>query len=486
MRPHSIAGRVCVIAAASLATLTVSSGSSSDNWPQFRGPNAGVIANNPALPDQWSATENVAWKINVPGLGWGSPIVWGDLVFLTTVISQDPRPTPGAISVVEGKGYVFHDRGRAALDNGVHRWMLYAIEFSTGRIRWELELKNRVPLASKLAKNSYATETPVTDGTAVYIYHSNAGLFAVDFSGRLLWEREIEPAAPYGAPNASGLAHAWGSGASPILHNNRLYIVSNNEDPAWFFSAFSARTGEQVWRMGGPKGSGEFGTASGPKNGWATPFVWEHHTRTEVVVMTGGSVRSYDTTGRLLWELHGLSHNATPTPFAVEGLLYIGSSYPGDQLRPVYAIRPGATGDISLKGDQTSNAYIAWSHRQLSGAIPSGLIYGGHLYTLLDGGFLRCNDAKTGEEIYGRKRIAVDTSGFSASPWAYNDKIFALSEDGDTFVIAAGPEFRVLRKNSLDEMSLATPAVVRGSLIIRTASSLYRIAKGTAVQAGLK
>jgi outer membrane protein assembly factor BamB len=475
--PSVVACRIGLLVAAGLVAGTVQGLVAQDRWPQFRGLRAGVVDDDPNLPDQWSATENVAWKIDVPGFGWGSPIVWGDHVFITTVISQDPKPRPGDIEVVEGKGYVFHSRSRVPLDREPHRWMLYDIDFATGRIRWERELRRRVPVAGKLAKNSYATETPVTDGQVVYVYHGNAGLFAVDFKGQLLWSRDVEPAAPYGEPDATGFAHAWGSGASPTLHDNRLYIVSNNEDAAWFFGAFSARSGEPLWRVGGAKGRGEFGSASGPKNGWATPFVWQNQLRTEIVVMAGGAVRSYDRTGKPLWELRELSHNATPTPFAVDGLLYIGSSYPGDSFRPVYVIRPGASGDISLKPGETSNQYIAWSHHQMSGAVPSGLVYGGYLYTLLDGGFLRCNDAKTGREIYGRQRIAVGTSGFSASPWAYNGQIFLLSEDGDTFVIQAGPEFKVLRRNSLDEMTLATPAVVRSSLIIRTASSLYRIQK---------
>jgi outer membrane protein assembly factor BamB len=483
MPKHPIAARwLCIAAAVGLAGPDIRT-AAPDNWPQFRGPNAGVVADDPVLPDRWSESDNVVWKLDVPGLGWGSPVVRGDHVFMTTVISRDPKPRPGAISVVEGKGYVFHDPSRVPLDKGPHRWVLYAVDFSTGKIRWELELRARVPRASKLAKNSYATETPVTDGKTVYVYHSNAGLFAVDFSGALQWSREVEPAAPYSSvPDASGFPPAWGSGASPILHNDHLYIVSNNEDAAWFFGAFSPRTGEELWRVGGAKGRGAFGSDSGPQNGWATPFVWANEVRTEIVVMAGGSVRSYDRAGRALWELRGLSHNATPTPFAADGLLYIGSSYPGDAFRPVYAIRPGGTGDISLKEGQTSNQYIAWSQRQLSSAIPSALVYGGYLYTLLDGGFLRCNDAKTGREVYGRQRIAAETSGFSASPWAYNGKIFALSEDGDTFVIQSGPQFKVLGKNSLNAMTLATPAIVRGSLIVRTASALYRIAGATATK----
>jgi len=180
---------------------------------------------------------------------------------------------------------------------------------------------------------------------------------------------------------------------------------------------------------------------------------------------------------RLLWELRGMSELTIPSPFAKLGLVYISSGYPGGALRPVYAIRPGATGDISLKAGETSNAYVAWHQPLLGTYNTSALVYGDYYYTLLDRGFLLCHDARTGRQIYGRQRLAADSSGFTASPWAYNGRIFVLSEDGDTYVVQAGPEFKVLRKNSLDQMPLATPAVLRGSLIMRTQSNLYRIAK---------
>ena len=172
-----------------------------------------------------------------------------------------------------------------------------------------------------------------------------------------------------------------------------------------------------------------------------------------------------------------MSSFAVPSPISADGLLYVTSGYPADRLRPAYAIRPGATGDISLKPDQTANDYIVWSNPTLGPFHPSALVYQGCYYTLLDRGILTCNDPKTGKEIYPRQRISVDATGFTASPWAYNGKVFAMSEDGDTYVIQAGPEFKVLGKNSLDEMTLATPAVANGSLIVRTATKLYRIGR---------
>jgi outer membrane protein assembly factor BamB len=181
--------------------------------------------------------------------------------------------------------------------------------------------------------------------------------------------------------------------------------------------------------------------------------------------------------GTLLWELKGMSAIAIPTPLASHGLLFIESGYPGDKLRPVYAIRPGASGDISLKEGESSNQYVAWSDPVLGTYNTSPLVYGDCYYTLIDRGLLSCHDARTGKEVYPRQRVTVDATAFTASPWAYNGKIFALSEDGDTYVMQAGPEFKVLGKNSLNEMTLATPAVANGSLIVRTASKLYRIAR---------
>jgi outer membrane protein assembly factor BamB len=306
-------------------------------------------------------------------------------------------------------------------------------------------------------KNSYASETPVTDGNRVYVYFGSIGmLYALDLSGKTIWTKEL------GAFNTQV---ELGTGASPVLFKDRLYVVNDNTTKS-FLAAFNTRNGEEVWRVD-----------RNEQGNWSTPLVWENEQRTEIVTTGTRAVRSYSLDGKLLWELSGMSTLTIPSPFAKDGLLYVSSGYPGGALRPVYAIRPGASGDISLKPGETSNEYIAWFQPLLGTYNTSALVYGGYYYTLLDRGFLLCHDAKTGKQIYGRQRISIGTSGFTTSPWAYNGKIFLLSEDGDTFVVQAGPEFKVLGKNSLDEMPLATPAVLRSSLIVRTQSKLYRIAK---------
>ena len=453
---------------------------SDDNWSKFRGSRAGVVDDDPALPETWSRAENVVWNFEVPGQGWSSPIVWDDLVFVTSVVSDEPRQEPGRDIIPEpgqeGAPVTSIDgvSSRAPLSTP-YGWMLYAIDYETGQIRWERELRGDIRPKRKHPKNTYASETPVTDGEHVYVYHASAGLFAVDFNGNLVWSttvtvpEEVDPEIAKTRAASGGVLDGLGGAASPTLYNGRLYISADYDSRLWFLAAFNARTGEELWHVSHPKREAAYG--------WSTPFVWENELRTELIAAGDLRVRSYDLTGTPLWELKGLSINTTPTPFATDELLYVSSGYPSDRFRPVYAIRPGAAGDISLKPGETSNEYVAWFQRSAAPYMPSQLVYGDYLYTLYSQGFLTAHDAKAGGEVYGRVRIARGTGGFTSSPWAYNGKIFAMSEDGDTYVIQAGPDYRLLGKNSLGEMVNATPAVLRGSLIIRTVSSLWRIGR---------
>ena len=421
---------------------------SNANWPQFRGAGSLGVAEDPNLPDKWSATENVAWKTEIPGVGWSSPIVWGDNIFLTSVISADSKEAPK-------KGLYFGGERPAPKDE--HRWMVYAVSFKTGKILWEKEVHRGAPAFSRHLKNSYASETPVTDGQRVYAYFGNLGVFCFDLKGKLLWEQKWD---------VRKTRFGWGTAASPIVHNNHLYLLNDNDEQS-YLAALDKKTGKQVWRA-----DREVGT------NWATPYIWESGQRTELIVPGTKATRSYDLTGKMLWEFNGMSSIAIPTPFSKFGLLYIASGYVGDQHRPVYAIKPGASGNISLKEGETSNQYIAWYLRQGGPYNPSPIVYGDNYYTLYDRGFFTANDARTGKEIYGKQRIDPAVGAFTSSPWAYNGKLFCLSEDGDTFVIQAGGEYKLLGKNSVDELCMATPAIARGSLILRTASKLYRISKG--------
>lgn len=471
----SIAAAVCLSAAVA----------SADYWPRFRGLHAGAIPDNPALPERWSATENVAWKVDVPGLGWSSPIVWDDYIFVTAVVSHDARPVPGQDIFEDGKSPSYRG-GMQHEFSGLYRWVLYAIDFETGKIRWQRELHAGTPLFKRHPKNTHASETPVTDGKRVYVFHASAGLFAVDFTGNIVWSRQVAPPSalegtregaatkasavsePDGDGDIAAMFSHLGAAASPALHKDRIFVTSDHSPRVWMMAAYSTADGKQLWRVDIPKQQQAYG--------WASPFVWENERRTEIIAAGDLRVRSFDIGGRLLWELKGLSTNTTPTPFAARGLLYVSSGAPVRPMRPVYAIRPGAGGDISLKEGETHNQFVVWSQQTAATYMPSALVYRDLLYSVYSQGFMTCHDARTGEQRYGRTRIDPGASGFTASPWAYNGRVFAASEDGDTFVIEAGPEYKLVGKNSLGEMIIATPAIVRNSLIVRTVGRVYRIA----------
>lgn len=422
-----------------------SSALAADNWPQFRGSNAGVIADDMNLPDTWDESRNVLWKADVPGLGWSSPIVWGDHVIVTSAVGTDVETVPKGLPPA----------GPARPTTTARRWVVYDFDVTTGTLRWERELHSGVPPMSKQEKNSFSSETPVTDGTHIYVYWGTIGqLTSLDMDGKTAWTTSV---------GTFQTNQGWGTAASPLLYKGRLYILNDNRQQS-FIAAYDARDGQQLWK-----------TVRDDVESYSTPIVWENSRRTEIVTQSRQKFRSYGLDGTPLWEMAAISTSPIATPVAKDDLLYISSGFHQNASRPVYAIRPGAVGDITLKGGESSNAYVAWSQPTLASYQTSGLIYAGCLYTLIDNSFLLCHDPTTGKEIYGKQRISGESSGFAASPWAYNGKVFALSEDGETFVIRAGPAFEVLGKNALNEMALATPAIAHSSLFIRTQTKLYRI-----------
>ncbi|MDB6034799.1 MAG: outer rane biosis protein [Verrucomicrobiales bacterium] len=419
----------------------------SANWPQFRGPGSLGVTEAANFPEQWSTNQNVAWIIETPGRGWSSPIVWGNRIFLTTVIPEGEMEQPK-------KGLYFGGE-RKNIPKVTHHWMVLCYDLGSGKELWRKEAHAGVPPNQLHVKNTYASETPVTDGERVYAYFGNIGLFCYDLEGKALWSTNWP---------AVKTRYGWGSAASPVVDGDRLFIVNDNEEKS-FVEALDTRTGQRLWR-----------TDRDEKSNWATPYIWRHDLRTELIIPGTKRIRSYDRNGKLLWELGCMSSIVIPTPFSKFNLLYVCSGYVGDKVRPVFAIKPGASGDITLKTGETSNEFVAWSQPVAGPYNPSPLIYGDYFYVLFDFGFLSCHDARTGKEIYGKQRVRAEgNTSFTASPWAANGKIFALSEDGDTFVFQAGPEYKLLHKNSLDEMCMATPALVGDRLLIRTLTKLYCI-----------
>jgi len=416
-------------------------------WSRFRGPGARGVADAAAFPDRWSATENVEWKADLPGRGWSSPVVWDGRVFLTTVVNQGESEPP--------KKGLYFGGDRPQPPKSAHEWWAYCLELGTGKTLWKKKVHEGEPLSAIHIKNSFASETPVTDGERVYFYFGNVGLFVFDLEGREAWTTRFEP---------QKTRYGWGTASSPVLHADRLYLVNDNEEKSWLL-ALEKRTGKELWRV-----------ERDEKSNWSTPFVWENGRRTEIVTPGTGKVRAYDLDGKLLWWLAGMSGITIATPFAEGDLLYVTSGYVGSPLKPVYAIKPGAEGDISLAKEETSNASIAWCDWKAAPYNPSTLLYQGRLYVLLDRGALSAYDAKTGKPLFERERIP-DGRGFSASPWASRGKVYALNEDGVTFVFEAGDAFKPLHSNPLaeDDMGMATPAVAGDRLLLRTSARLYCI-----------
>ena len=443
-----------------------------ENWPSFRGADSLPIADDdPRLPTTWSATENVVWKAPIEGLGWSSPVVWNDLIVLTTVINEgtEAEPRMGLYfpfgSPEPSPAFRDPEPGELLERSGdVHRWQVLAVDFETGDVEWTTEVHAGVPDFDRHLKNTYASSTPVTDGERVYAYFGNVGIFALDLDGQLIWETRFD---------ARHTRFGWGPAASPVLHDGTLFIVNDNDEDS-FVVALDAETGTERWRVTRDEGTN-----------WSTPFVWQTDERTELITTGSDQVRSYDLDGQELWSFRGLNSIAIPQPFSAHGLLYVTSGYVGDAVRPVFAIRPGAQGDITLDDGQTSSEFVAWYQDTAGPYHPTPLVYGDYYFTLLDRGFFTVHDARTGEEMYFteqqvlnqevRRRVARGTGGFTASPWAYNGRIFVLSEDGDTYVIDPERDFEMVGTNSLDEVAMSSPAIVRGSLLIRTRSHLWRL-----------
>jgi outer membrane protein assembly factor BamB len=368
------------------------------SWPQFRGPGARGIGTHPRLPDRWSTRENVAWNVPIPGRGWSSPITWRNRIFLTTSVTDAASEPPR-------KGLYFGGE-RMEVPTTEHRWIVLGLDLETGRELWRREAHRGAPPTPLHVKNTYASETPVTDGERVYAYFGNVGVFCYDLEGHPLWSVRWPPVKT---------RYGWGSAASPVLHGDRLFVVNDNDD-ASFAVALDTRTGKELWRI--PRDE---------KSNWATPCVWQNGKRNELVVPGTRKVRSYDLDGRLLWEFGGMSTITIPTPLAEFGLLYVCSGYVGDKIRPVFAIKPGASGDITLEPGQTNQAHVAW-YQPLAGPYnPSPLVYGDYLYVLFDFGFLACHDARTGRPVYEKQRIRTAPTAFTASPWAANGRLYALS-----------------------------------------------------------
>jgi outer membrane protein assembly factor BamB len=441
--------------ALTLIFLTLTSvGVNAQNWPQFRGPGASGVAEGSAAAVQWSAekSENIRWKTNIPGLGHSSPVVWGNKVFVSTAVTS---------GVKDETRYGLYGDVAPVKDDPKHTWKVYALDKRTGKILWERVAYEGVPKVKRHPKSTHADSTPVTDGKYLVVLFGSHGLYAYDLNGKLIWKQDLGllDSGWFYDPD-----YQWEHGSSPVIYRD-LVIIQADVQKDSYIAAYNLKTGKLVWK-----------TPREEISSWGTPTVYEGKTRAELITNGSKAIRGYDpATGKELWRLTPNSEVTTPTPIVAHDLIYVTSGY--RPIQPIYAIRVGATGDITLKDGKESSEFIAWSKTRGGPYMPTPVVYGDLLYTCSNQGVLTAYNAKTGERIY-QERLGGKGGAFTASPVASDGKIYLSSEDGEVFVVKAGPKYELLATNNVGEVMMATPAISDGLVIIRAHNHVFAFGDG--------
>lgn len=420
------------------------------NWPSFRGPDGTGVADGQNPPVAWDVKsgESVRWKTPVPGLGHSCPVVWGDRVFLTTAVSSgqpDPKVRVGNYGDVTSVD-----------DTSKHTWQVLCLDRDTGKILWTRTAYEGVPKIKRHLKGSQANCTPATDGRHVVACFGSEGLYCYDFAGKLLWKRDLST---LDSSFALDREYEWGFGNSPVLHDG-LCVLQCDLSRDSFIAAYSLADGSKVW--------------STPRDeipSWSSPVVWRNAVRTEIVTNAAQYARGYDpATGAELWRLAKKSEVTVPTPVLGKDLAFVTSG--NRPIQPIIAVRPGASGDISLKDGETSNSSIAWSKMRGGPYMPTPILYDYYFYTCSNSGVVACYEAATGREVYKER---IGGASYTASPVAADGRLYFTSEQGEVRVVKAGPEFELLAVNKLDDYCLATPAISNGALFVRSQHFLWAL-----------
>ena len=423
------------------------------NWPSFRGPGASGVADGQSPPIAWDAEKsvNVRWSTPIPGLGHASPIIWGDRIFLTTAVSSQPNPEfrPGGLR-----------SDNVSTDRSEQEWRLIALDKGNGRIVWQRTAHRGVPRGIRHLKSTFATPTPATNGTHIVAVFGSEGLYCYDIEGNLVWTKDL-----------GILGHfLYGFSSSPVIYRDLVIIQADTNldrkesKPLSFIAAFDLKDGRERWRVSRDE---DARTTS------STPTVYEGPGPAQIIANGGTRVRSYDpATGKELWSLAAPSDLVTPTPIIGHNLIYVMSGNAGSQ--PIFAIRPNAIGDITLKPGTPTNDFVPWSTTRGGSMTPTPIVYGDYIYSINVSGIVGCYDARTGARQY-LQRLEHGGSGFSASPVAADGRIYFPSEDGEVFVVKAGPSFELLSTNPMGEVIMATPAVSGGMIFIRTLGHLVAV-----------
>jgi len=413
------------------------------NWPYWRGPAADGMASGDA-PLQWSETQNVAWRTEIPGLGHSSPVVWGDRIFLTTAIKTGGAATAGTPEPAAA-GFNPHGPTGPLVE---HKFDVLCLDRKTGKIIWQRTAKTAVPHeAGHSQYGSFAPNSPVTDGKFVYAFFGSRGMYCYDLNGKLIWEKD------FGVQMRMRMA--FGEGMAPVLAGNKLILVFDHEGDS-FMSVLDKTSGKELWRVSRPE-----------KTNWAAPLVVQFKGRTEVVVAGSSKTRSYNLDdGKVIWECAGLGANTIPQPVRQDDLVFVMTGYRNPMLQ---AIRLGREGDL------TGTDAIVWTQTKGNSYTPSPVIFDNKFYALTDTGMLSCYNAKTGVPYYQQVRLPK-TYSFKSSPVGVNGKLYMASENEDVIVVKMGEKLEVLATNTMkDQVFIATPAIVGGEIYLRSKTSLFCI-----------
>ncbi|HLN03382.1 MAG TPA: PQQ-binding-like beta-propeller repeat protein [Bryobacteraceae bacterium] len=422
------------------------------DWPQFRGPGGSGLGDGAKPPVHWDAAKgtNIVWTAEIPGLADSSPIVWGDRVYVTTAISGDPKQM--------FRTGLYGDTD-SVNDSSPHKWKVLALDKKTGKVLWEQTAHEGVPKTKRHPKSSQASPSPATDGNVVLAYFGSEGLYAYSTDGKLLWKKDL------GLQNAGWFFDPdseWGAASSPVIYEHMVIVQCDRQKDS-FIAAFDLKDGKELWR-----------TARAEIPSWGTPTIVKAQDHTEVATNGSKAIRGYDAaSGKQLWTLGPNSEVTCTTPVTAHGLIFVTAGYP--PVQPIYAIKVGSSGDLTLKEGKESSDAIVWSKQRGGVYLPSPIVYGDHLYTVNNNGVLSAYEAKTGTRVY-QQRVGEGGS-FVASPIAAAGKLYITSEDGDVYVVKAGPQYELLAKNTIGEPALATPALAGDLLIVRGARHLYAIAE---------
>jgi len=423
------------------------------NWPAFRGPQARGVAEGSKVPERWNVekSENIQWKTPIPGLGHSCPVIWGDKIFVTTAVL--------ATGNADLKIGLYGDIG-SVNEQMKHSWVLIALSKADGAILWKTTAHESVPRVKRHPKSSHANSTPTTDGKRIVCIFGSEGLFCFSMDGKLLWQTDLGPldSGYFVVPTAQ-----WGFASSPVIHGDRV-IVQCDVLTNPFLAAFDLSTGKELWR-----------TPRSDVPTWSTPTVATRDRRSQILVNGFRHIGGYDLeNGKEIWKLKGGGDIPVPTPIVSDDLVFITNAH--GKMAPIYAIRLGATGDITLADNQSSHPHVAWSMNRRGNYMQTPIVVGDYLYCCNDAGVLACYHAKTGEPQYS-ERLGPGGSGFTASAISADGKIYFTSELGAVYVVKAGPKFEVLARNELGETCMATPAISEGTLFFRTRNHIVAIAE---------